>query len=96
MPYSSGEIRGLPNIQIEIIASGVLFGEEKGVFKGLQERIDGVFYKCEYLKECDKVTPQCRHGGNSYCGEYKQRKQKEKQEKLTANIRNALLNLGCD
>ena len=31
----------------------------KGMLSGLQERIDGVFYKCEYLKECDKVTPQC-------------------------------------
>jgi hypothetical protein len=48
-------------------------GRVKGMFIGLQERIDGVFYKCEYLKECDKVTPQCWHGGNSYCGEYKKR-----------------------
>jgi hypothetical protein len=48
-------------------------GRVKGMLIGLQERIDGVFYKCEYLKECDKVTPQCWQGGNSYCGEYKKR-----------------------
>jgi hypothetical protein len=52
-------------------------GRVKGMFNGLQERIDGVFYKCEYLKECDKVTPQCWHGGNSYCGEYKKRSSKK-------------------
>ncbi len=45
----------------------------KGAVTGFQDRLDGFFYKCEYLKECDKVTPQCRHGGNSYCGEYKKR-----------------------
>ena len=42
-------------------------------FSGLKERIDAVFYKCEYLKECDKVTPQCWRGGNSYGGEYKKK-----------------------
>ena len=45
----------------------------KGAFNSIQEKIDGFFYKCEYLKECDKVTPQCWDGGNSYCGEYKKR-----------------------
>lgn len=43
------------------------------MFTGLKERFDAFFYKCEYIKECDKVTPQCAHGGNSYCGEYKRR-----------------------
>jgi hypothetical protein len=52
-------------------------GRVKGMLSSLQERIDGFFYKCEYLKECDKVTPQCRHGGNSYCGEYKKRVNKK-------------------
>ncbi len=46
----------------------------KGAFVGLQERIDGFFYSCEYIKECDKVSKQCRAGGNSYCGEYKKKK----------------------
>jgi len=40
---------------------------------GLKRRIDGYFYRCEYIKDCDKVTPQCCEGGNSYCGEYKKR-----------------------
>lgn len=48
-------------------------GKVKDVFTGLQDRINGVFYKCEYIKECDKVTRQCWEGGNSYCGEYKKR-----------------------
>jgi hypothetical protein len=48
-------------------------GKNKGILAGLQRRVDGFFYSCEYIKECDKVTPQCREGGNSYCGEYKKR-----------------------
>jgi hypothetical protein len=55
-------------------------GRAKGMFSDLQERIGGVFYKCEYLKECDKVTKQCWHGGNSYCGEYKKRSGKKHQK----------------
>ena len=47
--------------------------KRKGLFSGFQERIEGVFYRCEYIKECDKVTRQCWQGGNSYCGEYKKR-----------------------
>jgi len=59
--------------------AGDCLGKVKAVFTGLQERIDGFFYKCEYIKQCDKVTRQCRHGGNSYCGEYKKRiSQKQK------------------
>lgn len=46
-------------------------GKSKGILSGLQHRVDGFFYSCEYIKECDKVTAQCREGGNSYCGEYK-------------------------
>ena len=56
----------------------------KRLFSDLAKRIDGVFYRCEYIKECDKVTVQCWHGGNSYCGEYKKRisnKKKTKQSK---------------
>jgi len=63
-----------------IISSGVYVGKVKYAFTDLQGRIDAVFYKCEYLKECDKVTPQCWHGGNSYCGEYK-KKSNKKQKK---------------
>ncbi|NLF89010.1 hypothetical protein GX563_09340 [Candidatus Bathyarchaeota archaeon] len=48
-------------------------GKTKQVLSGLQRRVDGFFYCCEYIKECDKVTPQCREGGNSYCGEYQKR-----------------------
>ncbi len=48
-------------------------GKIKGVLAGLQERVDGFFYSCEYIKECSKVTRQCRSGGNSYCGEYSKR-----------------------
>jgi hypothetical protein len=55
-------------------------GRVKEAFTGLQERVDAVFYKCEYIKECDKVTPQCWHGGNSYCGEYKKRINKKHKE----------------
>lgn len=50
----------------------------KGAFEGLQKHVDGFFYTCEYIKECDKVTAQCRHGGNSYCGEYRKRERKKK------------------
>jgi hypothetical protein len=42
-------------------------------FNGLKKKVDGFFYRCEYIKECNKVTPQCTEGGNSYCGEYKKR-----------------------
>ncbi|NLB76258.1 MAG: hypothetical protein GX799_07315 [Crenarchaeota archaeon] len=48
-------------------------GKLKGALIGLQQKVDGIFYSCEYIKECDKVTFQCREGGNSYCGEYKRR-----------------------
>lgn len=48
-------------------------GKLKGALEGLQKRVDGFFYTCEYIDECDKVTLQCREGGNSYCGEYKKR-----------------------
>jgi len=56
---------------------GRTVGKTKGVLSGLQRRVDGFFYCCEYIKECDKVTPQCREGGNSYCGEYKKRSQQK-------------------
>jgi hypothetical protein len=40
-----------------------LNGRKKGeclmVFK---RELTGFFYNCEYLKDCDKVTPQCREG----------------------------------
>lgn len=48
-------------------------GKLKGALVALQERVDGFFYCCEYIKDCGKNTPQCREGGNSYCGEYKKR-----------------------
>jgi hypothetical protein len=51
-------------------------GKIKGVFAGLQQRVNGFFYTCEYIKECSKVTPQCREDGNSYCGEYKKHSRK--------------------
>jgi hypothetical protein len=47
--------------------------KSKGILGDLQRRVDGFFYSCEYIKECDKLTPQCREGGSSYCGEYKKR-----------------------
>jgi len=52
-------------------------GRKKGVLSSLQQKVDGFFYTCEYIKECDKLTPQCRNGGNSYCGEYKKRTSKK-------------------
>ncbi len=52
-------------------------GKLEGTIRSLQERVDGFFYRCEYIKECDKVTPQCHEGGNSYCGEYRKRKRKK-------------------
>ena len=55
------------------ICYGRLMGRKKVMLSSLQDRFDGFFYKCGYLKDCDKVSPQCRHGGNSYCGEYKKR-----------------------
>jgi hypothetical protein len=51
--------------------------EEKGMLSSLQQKIEGFFHTCEYIKECDKLTPQCRHGGNSYYGEYKKRTSKK-------------------
>ncbi len=47
--------------------------QKNSLFGTLQKRFDNFFYKCEYIKECDKITPQCSEGGNSYCGEYKKR-----------------------
>jgi len=44
-----------------------------GVLTGLQEKINSVFYKCEYIKECGNISPQCAEGGNSYCGIYKKK-----------------------
>jgi hypothetical protein len=58
---------------LDIPVEGRKVGKTKGILSGLQHRVDGFFYSCEYLKECDKVTPQCREGGSSYCGEYKKR-----------------------
>jgi hypothetical protein len=52
-------------------------GNIKGALVGLQHRVDGFLYSCEYIKECNKVTGQCREGGNSYCGEYKKRNRKK-------------------
>jgi hypothetical protein len=52
-------------------------GRKRGMLSNLQNRVDRFFYNCEYLKECDKTTPQCSHGGNSYCGEYKKRGNKK-------------------
>jgi hypothetical protein len=52
-------------------------GKIKGALVGLQHRVDGFFYSCEYIKDCNKVTAQCREGGNSYCGEYKKRSHKQ-------------------
>jgi hypothetical protein len=48
-------------------------GKVNGAFSGLMQKVNSVFYKCEYLKECSKVSKQCWEGGNSYCGEYKKR-----------------------
>jgi hypothetical protein len=48
-------------------------GRVKGIFTNFQKKVDAVFYRCEYLKECDKVAPQCWEGGNSYCGEWRKR-----------------------
>jgi len=48
-------------------------GKLKDVLVGLQNKVDSYFYVCEYIKDCDKVSPQCREGGNSYCGEFKRR-----------------------
>jgi hypothetical protein len=52
-------------------------GNLKGALVGLQHKVDGIFYSCEYIKDCNKVTAQCREGGNSYCGEYKKRNRKK-------------------
>ncbi|MDR0373321.1 MAG: hypothetical protein LBI79_07195 [Nitrososphaerota archaeon] len=41
----------------------------------IKKRFNDYFHSCEYIKECDKVTPQCSEGGNSYCGLYKKRLQ---------------------
>ena len=49
------------------------FGRIKNCLEPSSNMLDGFFYTCEFLKECDKVSPQCRDGGNSYCGEYKKR-----------------------
>jgi hypothetical protein len=51
--------------------------KSKGILGDLQRRVNGFFYNCEYIKECDKITPQCREGGSSYCGEYKKRSRKK-------------------
>ena len=48
-----------------------LDGEEKGIVEPPTRQVSGFFYKCEYLKDCDQVSLQCRHSGNRYCGEYK-------------------------
>jgi hypothetical protein len=32
-------------------------GRKKGMLSSLQDRFDGFFYKCGYLKDCDKVSP---------------------------------------
>ncbi|MCW3983854.1 MAG: hypothetical protein NWE96_07640 [Candidatus Bathyarchaeota archaeon] len=47
------------------------------MFSSVQKRFEGFFYKCEYVKECSKVSPQCCAGGSSYCGEYKKRNRAE-------------------
>ncbi|MGE5556326.1 MAG: hypothetical protein ACM3UY_08750 [Methanocella sp.] len=52
-------------------------GKLNGALVGLRNKVDGFFYCCEYIKECDKVSPQCREGGSSYCGEYKKRSRKK-------------------
>lgn len=52
-------------------------GKLKGALVELQKKVDSFFYTCEYIKECDKVSPQCREGGNSFCGEYKKRSRKK-------------------
>ncbi|MGD6850603.1 MAG: hypothetical protein ACQCN6_00920 [Candidatus Bathyarchaeia archaeon] len=46
------------------------------MLSNLGKRFDEFFYKCEYIKECSKVTLQCSEGGNSYCGEYRKRLRK--------------------
>ncbi|MCW4000680.1 MAG: hypothetical protein NWE93_10610 [Candidatus Bathyarchaeota archaeon] len=48
-------------------------GKLSGALECIQRRVDGFFYTCEYIKECNMVTPQCRDGGNNYCGEYLKR-----------------------
>ena len=63
------------------------------IYRSQRAELDGVFYKCEYLKEYDKVTPQCGHGGNSYCGEYKKRTRR-RIRKLNPALRNLMVNLG--
>jgi hypothetical protein len=52
-------------------------GNLKGALVAFQHRVDEFFYGCEYVKDCSKVTAQCREGGNSYCGEYKKRNRKK-------------------
>jgi hypothetical protein len=52
-------------------------GNLKGALVAFQHKIDEFFYGCEYIKDCSKVTAQCREGGNSYCREYKKRNRKK-------------------
>ncbi len=54
-------------------AEGDHMGIANEVIIGLQERINSIFYKCEYKKECGNISPQCANGGNSYCGLYRKK-----------------------
>lgn len=53
-------------------------GRVTGALGRIQEKANEYFYTCEFIKDCTKVTVQCRHGGSSYCGEYKKRLKKKK------------------
>ncbi|MGD0450978.1 MAG: hypothetical protein ABSA79_08010 [Candidatus Bathyarchaeia archaeon] len=35
-------------------------------------------YGLLHLKECGNISPQCREGGNSYCGLYKKRSRQKR------------------
>ncbi|MGA2385440.1 MAG: hypothetical protein ABSG33_02785 [Candidatus Bathyarchaeia archaeon] len=77
--------RRLTNIPSEAtLISLRLLGESKGLFAGLPQRVDGVFYRCEYINQCGKVTRQCWQGGNSYCSEYKKSVSQKKKKKLSS------------
>lgn len=55
------------------VVAGIYVERVRGIFSGLQDKVDGFFYKCEFINNCAKTTGQCWHGGNSYCGEYRKK-----------------------
>jgi len=64
------------------------------MFTGLPERIDAVFYMCDYLKECDKVTHHNADVGETAAAANAKKKQQLEQEELSLGVRNSTVNLG--